>query len=161
MSNFVKLEQIHINDKFINISGSSTSFVNTQNHLNICTVSLLEKISLVGKLAKAKSVKLFGKNKTFQNVRDNIVKYEVEYSLFSSKYQTLKTLSQNIVDKGIQRPTLDNQELNELSKIQNEMRTMFHNSTSLSIIRNIEHRVNYMIDSLKSKSSESITFLSF
>jgi hypothetical protein len=161
MNTQIKLDVVEINNSFIQVSGSSTSFVSMRNILKTDTQELLEKVRTVSKSARQQGVKVLRKNKTLSTIRENMLAYEQAFEEYQSLFFKLKELTEIKVEKGIFVGFSNDKELNEINDIRNKMLAMNYRSQPISIIHSILNSVNEMEDRLKFNEDLTIVTLGF
>ena len=159
MKSKIELDTVIIEDDLLLVNGSSTTFVNQSRLVKVDTFLLIEKIRLVGKMAKERGIKLLRKNSTFSIVNEHSVNYDSQFEIQDKLFDDLKQLVSEKVNKGIFSPTCDDPKLTKISDIQNKIRSMNNRQTSFSIINSIEYRVNEMIDALE--TNKNLTSIGF
>lgn len=161
MNTQIKLDVVEINNSFIQVSGSSTSFVSMKNISKIDTQELLEKVRTVSKSARQQGIKVLRKNKTLSTIRENMLSYEQAADEYQSLFLKLKKLTEIKVGKGIFVGFSNDKELDEINDIRNKMMAMNYRSQPISIIHSILNSVNEMEDKLKFNQDSTIVTLGF
>lgn len=161
MNTQIKLDVVEINNSFIQVSGSSTSFVNIRNISKVDTQELLDKVRSVSKMARQQGIKVLRKNKTLDSIRENMASYEKAVEEYQSLFSKVKTLTEEKVEKGIFCGFSDDKELSEISSICNKMQTMNHRTQPISVIHSILHSVNQMEERIKHNENSTIVSLGF
>lgn len=161
MNTQIKLDVVEINNSFIQVSGSSTSFVSMRNISKIDTNELLEKVRTVSKSARQQGIKVLRKNKTLSTIRENMLSYEQAVDEYQSLFLKLKKLTELKVKKGIFVGFSNDKELDEINDIRNKMMAMNYRSQPISIIHSILNSVNEMENKLKFNRDSTIVTLGF
>lgn len=161
MNTQIKLDVVEINNSFIQVSGSSTSFVSMRNISKIDTNELLEKVRTVSKSARQQGIKVLRKNKTLSTIRENMLSYEQAADEYQSLFLKLKKLTEIKVGKGIFVGFSNDKELDEINDIRNKMMAMNYRSQPISIIHSILNSVNEMENKLKFNRDSTIVTLGF
>jgi hypothetical protein len=147
------LDTVLIDHENIIVLGSSTAFASQKFVEKINAINLSAKIKEIGQIAKLKSVKFTGKNKALKLSRDNQESYEREFSLYIDLFNNLRTLAKAKVEKGIFPPTADDLEINKMYEIRNQIHAMFHGGKPMSIIRDLNNRVDDILDRIKTSDT--------
>tara|TARA_E500000081_G_C6130608_1_gene353484 strand:- start:2250 stop:2735 length:486 start_codon:yes stop_codon:yes gene_type:complete len=161
MNTQIKLDIVEINNSFIQVSGSSTSFVNIRNISKVDTQELLDKVRSVSKMARQQGIKVLRKNKTLASIRENMVSYEKAVEEYQSLFNKVKTLTEEKVEKGIFYGFSDDKELSEISSLCHKMQTMNYRSQPISVIHSILHSVYRMEEHIKHNKNSTIVSLGF
>jgi hypothetical protein len=142
----IPLDRVEINDKTINVSGSSTQFV-SQTSLEPADYdvdALLKQRRSIVKRAREKGIKVSLKSGSDKDWKALALSAADAVSRYNMEYDALKRGWKNKIESGLRCGTSDDLEIEYLSEISNRMTAMFYRSEVLSKVAELRFRIEEM-----------------
>jgi hypothetical protein len=138
----IHLDFAIVTDREIHVSGCSTSFT-YETYINEVDIDdLFKKRKELISLAKSKGVKISYKNKTFSTLKSIKEKYREDFVEYDFLFKNLIFKWENKLKKGIFTGYGEDKELTRIFETRNKLHSLFNNSTSLSIVSEINEKIN-------------------